>query len=429
MSIDPNKSEDLSSDESEVFASCGDCNTPLDETRDGHEDDGGRCHNCYWEEENARARREKDIVELEPEYRPSDWLKKNRPYIWEKLNKKGTKRKSKDMSGGMTPEQQTMYINQLKRLGEIIVKRISDEIQKVKFLDVYSTLGDLENFTELENRYKFVSENISQVDSSEDLEEVIMELREIEYELYKERFDKELFGTFYEIELANFLINTNKRFPEDTIPHLPPGESKQLPDAAGPVGGKRKTRKSKKKKKAKKNKYTRSKKQKGGDRDYKLYYAAREGQVDVVINMLDEGADINKAQILGYTPLIIASQNGHLEVVRILLERGADINKAMKNGATPLSMASREGNVEIVELLKNYILTKQKKDLVTKNIEEYERPNIPTLRSLAFKQLSTKSTSEINKNKDLFNVSGKLGGKRKTRKSKKSKKRKTHKKK
>ena len=157
MSIESNKSEDLSSDESEVFASCGDCNTPLDETRDGHEDDGGRCHNCYWEEENARARREKDIVELEPEYRPSDWLKKNRPYIWEKLNKKGTKRKSKDMSGGMTPEQQTMYINQLKRLGEIIVKRISDEIQKVKFLDVYSTLGDLENFTELENRYKFVS--------------------------------------------------------------------------------------------------------------------------------------------------------------------------------------------------------------------------------------------------------------------------------
>ena len=77
----------VSSEESEEIASCGDCNTPLDETRDGHEDDGGRCHNCYWEDENARARREKDIVELEPEYRPSDWLKKNRPHIWEKLNK------------------------------------------------------------------------------------------------------------------------------------------------------------------------------------------------------------------------------------------------------------------------------------------------------------------------------------------------------
>ena len=85
-----------SSEESEELAVCGDCKTPLDEIRDGHEEDGGRCHNCYWEEENARARRDKDIVELEPEYRPSDWLKKNRPYIWEKLNQKGTKRKSMD---------------------------------------------------------------------------------------------------------------------------------------------------------------------------------------------------------------------------------------------------------------------------------------------------------------------------------------------
>ena len=91
-----------SSEESEELAVCGDCKTPLDGIRDGHEEDGGRCHNCYWEEENARARRDKDIVELEPEYRPSDWLKKNRPYIWEKLNQKGTKRKS--MDGGTKNE-------------------------------------------------------------------------------------------------------------------------------------------------------------------------------------------------------------------------------------------------------------------------------------------------------------------------------------
>jgi ankyrin repeat protein len=95
----------ISNDESDEFATCGDCNISLDLTRDGHEDDGGRCHNCYWEEENARARREKDIVELEPEYRPSDWLKKNRPHIWEKLNKKGTKRKS--MDGGKRKQKKT----------------------------------------------------------------------------------------------------------------------------------------------------------------------------------------------------------------------------------------------------------------------------------------------------------------------------------
>ena len=86
----------VSSEESEELAICGDCKTPLDGIRDGHEEDGERCHNCYWEEENARARRDKDIVELEPEYRPSDWLKKNRPLIWEQMHKKGTKRKTMD---------------------------------------------------------------------------------------------------------------------------------------------------------------------------------------------------------------------------------------------------------------------------------------------------------------------------------------------
>ena len=243
----------ISDEESEEIASCGDCNTPLDETRDGHEDDGGRCHNCYWEEENARARREKDIVELEPEYRPSDWLKKNRPHIWEKLKKKGTKRKSKDMSGGMTPEQQTMYTNQLKRLGEIIVKRIEDEIQKAKFLDVFPTHGDLERLTNLENRYKSLSELLRQRTLAVGLENVITELRQIEYHLQGERLDREQLGEidYYEIALANFLVDVNKRFPEETMPRLNVWEPKQLPDAAGPIGGKRKTRKSKKSKKRK----------------------------------------------------------------------------------------------------------------------------------------------------------------------------------
>ena len=201
--------------------------------------------------------REKDIVELEPEYRPSDWLKKNRPHIWEQLNKKGTKRKSEEMKGGMTPEEQTMYTTQLKRLGEIIVKRIADEIQKAKFLDVFPNLGALERLTDIEYIYKSRSEVLRQGTVTVDLENVIKELRQLEYELQRERMDKEQSNVidYYEIELARYLSQVNKRFPEDTLPHLRPGEGKQLPDAAGPVGGKRK--KSKKSKKTKKPKKTR----------------------------------------------------------------------------------------------------------------------------------------------------------------------------
>ena len=127
-------------------------------------------------------------------------------------------------------------------------------------------------------------------------------------------------------------------------------------------GGKKKKKQSAKKKKKKsiktrkstnkkKNKKTRSKKQKGGNRDYQLYFAALQGNVDIVINMLAQGADINKAWSIGLTPLLIASQKGHVNVVRVLLEHGADIDKAMNSGATPLFMASQNGHVDVVRVL------------------------------------------------------------------------------
>jgi hypothetical protein len=164
---------------------------------------------------------------------------------------------SKDMSGGMTPEEQTMYTTQLKRLGEIIVKRIADEIQKAKFLDVFPNLGALERLTDIENRYKSLSELLRQGTVTVVLENVIKELRQLEYELQRERMDKEQSNVidYYEIELARYLSQVNKRFPEDTLPHLRPGEGKQLPDTAGPVGGKKKTQK-----KRKRNKNTRKRK-------------------------------------------------------------------------------------------------------------------------------------------------------------------------
>lgn len=161
----------------------------------------------------------------------------------------------------MTPEQELIYNVQLKRLGKIIQKRIEDEIQKAKFLDVYPTTGEMERFNYLENTYKALGEQLDRRDLNLGLQNVIVELRDIEIELQKYRFDKEQLDTkvdYYELVLADYLSEVNNRFPEDTIPHLPPWESKQLPDAGGPVGGnKKKTKKLNKKSNKKSNKRTR----------------------------------------------------------------------------------------------------------------------------------------------------------------------------
>jgi hypothetical protein len=56
---------------------CGSCKTKLEHSRDGTEENGHRCHNCYWEEEGSRMRY-KDIPPLIfPDYRINRLKEKN----------------------------------------------------------------------------------------------------------------------------------------------------------------------------------------------------------------------------------------------------------------------------------------------------------------------------------------------------------------
>ena len=48
---------------------CISCNVELVHQRDGTEEEGHRCHNCYWEEEGPSMRK-KDVPDLiYPDYR------------------------------------------------------------------------------------------------------------------------------------------------------------------------------------------------------------------------------------------------------------------------------------------------------------------------------------------------------------------------
>ena len=68
-----------------------------------------------------------------------------------------------------------------------------------------------------------------------------------------------------------------------------------------------------------------------------LLHASRDGFRDVVHALLDAGADIN--QVSGgerNSPLLIAAINGHFDLMLELIERGADPRLADLSGATPL---------------------------------------------------------------------------------------------
>jgi ankyrin repeat protein len=71
-----------------------------------------------------------------------------------------------------------------------------------------------------------------------------------------------------------------------------------------------------------------------------LLHAAREGQVETAMALIDGGADINRVSAGDHTsPMLIATINGHFDLALLLLDRGADPNIASDAGATPLFTA------------------------------------------------------------------------------------------
>ena len=79
-----------------------------------------------------------------------------------------------------------------------------------------------------------------------------------------------------------------------------------------------------------------------------LMMAALKGQQDLVAKLLTRDAAINKT---GWTPLHYAATNGHISIMKELLDKFAFIDAQSPNGTTPLMMAAGYGSFEAVKLL------------------------------------------------------------------------------
>jgi uncharacterized protein len=89
--------------------------------------------------------------------------------------------------------------------------------------------------------------------------------------------------------------------------------------------------------------------------NYKLYKAARNGDLESVKELMENGAkpDVSFGPVKNTNSLMEASQHGHTEVVRYLIEHGLDVNAVDEYGNTALILACmcHSNNVETVELL------------------------------------------------------------------------------
>ncbi|KAG8529665.1 uncharacterized protein KY384_005146 [Bacidia gigantensis] len=82
-----------------------------------------------------------------------------------------------------------------------------------------------------------------------------------------------------------------------------------------------------------------------------LHEAARQGRKDVVEILMEHGANVNTGDSNGGTPLSYAVRKGHRDVVEILMEHGANVNTGDSDGDTPLFHAVHNGHTDVVSQL------------------------------------------------------------------------------
>ena len=79
--------------------------------------------------------------------------------------------------------------------------------------------------------------------------------------------------------------------------------------------------------------------------------AARYGHENVIINLLNGGADIELKDELGNTALIVAAAENKQSILKFLIEQGADVNAQSNDGTSALMNAAMYGHLEVADLL------------------------------------------------------------------------------
>lgn len=95
-----------------------------------------------------------------------------------------------------------------------------------------------------------------------------------------------------------------------------------------------------------------------------VFLAEQHGRADMVKMIVQAGlCKVDARDDRGATPLICASLDGHTEMVLLLLELGADVNATQVRGVTALMSGCMTGHVDIVRILLQHGAKKDATDM------------------------------------------------------------------
>ncbi len=83
----------------------------------------------------------------------------------------------------------------------------------------------------------------------------------------------------------------------------------------------------------------------------RIFEMARNGDAARLAAYLDAGVPVNLTNTNGDTLVMLAAYHGHEPAVAVLIERGADVDRHNNRGQTPLAGAVFKDEMRIMELL------------------------------------------------------------------------------
>lgn len=84
---------------------------------------------------------------------------------------------------------------------------------------------------------------------------------------------------------------------------------------------------------------------------HRLFDAARAGDSLFLISAIDQGSPVDLTDAHGNTLLMLAAYHGHAALVEALAQRGADVNRQNDRGQSPLAGAVFKRSDEVIRAL------------------------------------------------------------------------------
>ncbi|KAJ3330167.1 hypothetical protein HDU76_006285 [Blyttiomyces sp. JEL0837] len=107
------------------------------------------------------------------------------------------------------------------------------------------------------------------------------------------------------------------------------------------------------------------------DSDKTLNDWIKEGNIDQVRRLCNDGVNVKLADEDGVCPIHWASDRGHPTIVQLLLESGADVNATDSEGLTALHYAAITEHDEVIRILLNFGADRSRSDSAGETPENY----------------------------------------------------------